>query len=86
MVDYSGNRIGDEEARKVIEALNSEVDEGVRFHCGRSYRHVLAIDREFDERFPTNGGAMISIPTWATKAAKLLGENVYVCSGTQNRR
>ena len=49
MVDYSGNRIGDEEARKVIEALNSEVDEGVRFHCGRSYRHVLAIDREFEE-------------------------------------
>ena len=50
MVDYSGNRIGDEEARKVINALNSEIGlEGIRFHCGRSYRHILAIDREYED-------------------------------------
>ncbi len=50
MVDYSGNRIGDEEARKVINALNSELgEENVRFHCGRSYRHILAINEDVDD-------------------------------------
>ncbi|RUM33920.1 MAG: cofactor-independent phosphoglycerate mutase [Archaeoglobus sp.] len=50
MIDYSGNRISDEEAEKVIEILNCEVEEGIRFYRGKSYRHVLAIDRDFAER------------------------------------
>ncbi len=50
MVDYSGNRISDEDARKAIEALNSELgSETIRFHCGRSYRHILAINNFSEE-------------------------------------
>ncbi|WP_048085540.1 cofactor-independent phosphoglycerate mutase [Archaeoglobus veneficus] len=49
MVDYSGRRIGDDEARKVIEVLNKELaTDWLHFHAGRGYRHILAFDREFE--------------------------------------
>ncbi len=47
MVDYSAGRIGDLEAKKAIDALNSALDDkDIRFYCGRSYRHILALNRE----------------------------------------
>ncbi len=51
MVDYSGGRITDEEAKKVIEELNEEVGKRydfVRFHAGRSYRNLLVINKDFE--------------------------------------
>ncbi|HIP63427.1 MAG TPA: phosphoglycerate mutase, partial [Archaeoglobus profundus] len=39
MIDYSGRRINDEEAREVIEVLNESVKyDFVRFYPGKSYR------------------------------------------------
>lgn len=49
MVDYSGGRIGDEEARKVIEELNrSKPYDFVEFHAGKSYRNLLVVNRDFE--------------------------------------
>jgi len=48
MLDYAGGRISDFEARKVVEELNANKSyDFVRFHAGKSYRNLLAIDREF---------------------------------------
>ena len=49
MVDYSANRIGDEEAKEVISALNEACPyDFVQFHHGTSYRNLVTIDREFE--------------------------------------
>ncbi|MBE8538995.1 cofactor-independent phosphoglycerate mutase [Geoglobus acetivorans] len=50
MVDYSGNRIGDEEARRAFETLNKECEyDFVSFHHGVSFRGILALHKDFDE-------------------------------------
>ena len=50
MVDYSGNRIGNDEARRAFEVLNRECEyEFVSFRHGVSFRGILAIHRSFDE-------------------------------------
>ncbi len=49
MVDYSGNRIDDREAEIAVNALNSALKEKMKdfkLYCGRSYRHILAVDRD----------------------------------------
>ncbi len=49
MVDYSGNRIDDREAEIAVNALNSALKERMKdfkLYCGRSYRHILAVDRD----------------------------------------
>ena len=51
MVDYSGNRIDDREAEIAVNALNSALKEKMKdfkLYRGRSYRHILAIDRDID--------------------------------------
>ncbi len=51
MVDYSGNRIDDREAEIAVNALNSALKEKIKdfkLYCGRSYRHILAVDRDID--------------------------------------
>ncbi len=54
MVDYSANRISDEEAKEVINALNEACFyDFVRFHHGTSYRNLVTIDRDFDEDVKT---------------------------------
>lgn len=54
MLDYAGGRITDAEARKVIEQLNAnKTYDFVRFHAGKSYRNLLAIDREFKDSVKT---------------------------------
>ncbi len=54
MVDYSANRIGNDEAKDVIEALNDACPyDFVRFHHGTSYRNLVTIDRDFDEDVKT---------------------------------
>jgi 2,3-bisphosphoglycerate-independent phosphoglycerate mutase len=54
MVDYSGRRISDEEAKEVIDALNEAVKlDFVRFYLGRSYRNLLVINKRFDEDVKT---------------------------------
>lgn len=48
MLDYAGGRISDSEARKVIEHLNANKKlEFITFYPGRSYRNLLAIEKEF---------------------------------------
>jgi 2,3-bisphosphoglycerate-independent phosphoglycerate mutase len=42
MEDYSAGHISSEEARALIEALNREMkEEGITFHAGVSYRHLM---------------------------------------------
>jgi 2,3-bisphosphoglycerate-independent phosphoglycerate mutase len=54
MVDYSGGRISDAEARKVISALNeSRPYDFVKFYAGTGYRNLLCIDRDFDFKVKT---------------------------------
>ncbi len=50
MADYSGRRIDDSEAKKVISYLNKmkEID-FVRFYPGRSYRNLLVINKRFED-------------------------------------
>ncbi len=49
MVDYSAGRIGDEEARRVIEVLNRENPyDFIQFYAGKSYRNLLAINKKFE--------------------------------------
>lgn len=49
MADYSGNRISDSEAKKVIKALNKEIKINfVRFYPGKSYRNLLVVNADFD--------------------------------------
>ncbi|WP_290597972.1 MULTISPECIES: cofactor-independent phosphoglycerate mutase [unclassified Archaeoglobus] len=54
MVDYSAGRISDEEARKVIEVLNTEKPhEFVEFHAGKSYRNLLIFNKRFEDKVRT---------------------------------
>ncbi|MFP3908523.1 MAG: cofactor-independent phosphoglycerate mutase [Archaeoglobaceae archaeon] len=46
MKDHSGRKIGDEEAREIIDSLNEGLGENTRFHKGKSYRNLLAIDSD----------------------------------------
>jgi len=49
MVDYSGGRISDDEAKEVFKTLNSEKPYNfIKFHSGKSYRGLLVIDRDYD--------------------------------------
>ncbi len=54
MLDYSGRRISDSEARKVIDHLNKmkEID-FISFYPGRSYRNLLVINRRFEDNVIT---------------------------------
>ncbi|WP_456369984.1 cofactor-independent phosphoglycerate mutase [Geoglobus sp.] len=48
MVDYSGNRIGDAEARRAFDVLNRECEyDFVSFHHGVSFRGILSVHRDF---------------------------------------
>ena len=50
MVDYSGNRIGDLEAREAFRILEKEKPyEFVHFYHGVSFRGILAFSRDFNE-------------------------------------
>lgn len=54
MVDYSGGRISDEEARKVIEELNrAKPYDFVKFYAGKSYRNLLVINKDFRDDVKT---------------------------------
>lgn len=49
MVDYSGGRISDEEAKKVIEVLNTEKPyDFIEFQAGKSYRNLLVFNKWFE--------------------------------------
>jgi len=49
MLDYSGHRISDAEAKRVINELNRQLsNEWLRFYAGRSYRNLLLFDKEFE--------------------------------------
>ena len=49
MDDYSAGHITTEEAARVIETLDKELSsEGVRFHPGKSYRHLMVMDKGGD--------------------------------------
>jgi 2,3-bisphosphoglycerate-independent phosphoglycerate mutase len=44
MIDFTAGHIRTAEARQIIEALNAALqDQGVRFHPGKSYRHLMVI-------------------------------------------
>ena len=54
MVDYSGRRIDDEEAREVIDALNDSIKyDFVRFYHGKSYRSLVVIDKDYEDDVTT---------------------------------
>ncbi len=54
MVDYSGRRIDDDEAKEVIDALNEAVEyDFVRFHHGTSYRNLVTINKDFNDNVKT---------------------------------
>jgi len=49
LVDFSGGRISNEEAKRVIASLNEEIPyDFVRFHAGVSYRNLVSIHRDFE--------------------------------------
>jgi len=54
LADYSSGHISTEEARQLIEAVDRELGgEGLRFHAGVSYRHLLVIRGDFAETLCT---------------------------------
>ncbi len=54
MADYSGGRISDEEARRVIEELNrAKPYDFVKFYAGKSYRNLLVVNRNFSDDVKT---------------------------------
>ena len=54
MVDYSGRRINDDEAREVINVLNESVKyDFVRFYTGKGYRNLLVINKDFKDNVKT---------------------------------
>jgi 2,3-bisphosphoglycerate-independent phosphoglycerate mutase len=54
MADYSAHRIGDDEAKKVIDALNNAIGlDFVKFYAGRSYRNLLVFNRDFEDEVLT---------------------------------
>ncbi len=48
MMDYSGGRIGDSEAREVFKALNERCPDFIKFYSGKSYRGLLVVNRDFE--------------------------------------
>ena len=49
MLDYSGGRISDDEARSVIRHLNLKKKyDFIEFHAGKSYRNLLVIKKDFE--------------------------------------
>lgn len=54
MLDYAGGRISESEAKKVIDHLNAKKRyDFLRFYHGKSYRNLLAVDREFEDSVKT---------------------------------
>lgn len=53
MKDHSGRKIGDEEAKDIINSLNEETEEDIRFYRGKSYRNLLTIDKDFEQDVKT---------------------------------
>ncbi|HID43692.1 MAG TPA: cofactor-independent phosphoglycerate mutase [Archaeoglobaceae archaeon] len=53
MKDYSGRKITDMEARRIINLLNKESEDDIRFHTGRTYRNLLILNRDFSEDVKT---------------------------------
>ncbi len=54
MVDYSAGRISDGEASKVIGLLNEKIDiDYVKFYPSKSYRNLLVINKDYDEKVKT---------------------------------
>ena len=50
MMDYSGRRISDAEAREIIAHLNKAKEfDFIRFYSGKSYRNLLVINRRFED-------------------------------------
>lgn len=50
MVDFAGGHPGSDEARKVVEALEAELGgDGVEFHPGVEYRHIVVTPAEWAE-------------------------------------
>ncbi|MET1124985.1 MAG: cofactor-independent phosphoglycerate mutase [Archaeoglobaceae archaeon] len=50
LVDYSGGRISDAEAREAIRELNRRKKwDFVKFHAGKSYRNLMTLDADFGD-------------------------------------
>lgn len=48
MVDYSGGRMSDDEAKKIVEGLNGERPyDFIKFYAGKSYRNLLVFNKTF---------------------------------------
>lgn len=63
LVDYSAGHISTEEARQLIEAVDYELGgEGLHFHAGVSYRHLLVIKGEFAETLCTPPHDVVGSP------------------------
>jgi 2,3-bisphosphoglycerate-independent phosphoglycerate mutase len=45
VMKYHGSKIGDEEARRIIDLLNRKIKGNVRFYAGKSYRNLLVINK-----------------------------------------
>ncbi|MCS7144718.1 MAG: cofactor-independent phosphoglycerate mutase [Archaeoglobaceae archaeon] len=74
MLDYAGGRISDSEAKKVIEHLNANKKiDFITFYPGRSYRNLLAIEKEFDDvkTFPPHDIQGKKISEYMPKGGKL---------------
>jgi 2,3-bisphosphoglycerate-independent phosphoglycerate mutase len=54
MIDYSGRRVSDSEARGIISYLNrTKEHDFIRFHPGKSYRNLLIINKKFEDAATT---------------------------------
>ncbi|MCS7121853.1 MAG: cofactor-independent phosphoglycerate mutase [Archaeoglobaceae archaeon] len=50
LLDYSGGRISDDEARDAIRELNKQKKwEFIKFYAGKSYRNLMTVDLEIEE-------------------------------------
>jgi 2,3-bisphosphoglycerate-independent phosphoglycerate mutase len=51
MLDYSGGRISDNEAKEIISELNTKKRyDFIKFYAGRSYRNLMILNRDFDAK------------------------------------
>jgi len=63
LADYSAGHIPTEEARRMIETLDRELGgEGLRFHPGVSYRHLLVIRGDYGETLCTPPHDVVGSP------------------------
>ena len=54
MVDYSGRRVSDSEAKEIIRQLNKAKEfDFLKFYPGRSYRNLLVINKKFEDNAKT---------------------------------